>query len=158
MYLRYTMQREYILPDAMRAWGYTTFELSDSLNTFLCKMLYEGKIMFYLKKVLPETPDTIIFGYTPVQLKWCNNNAKQMWTYLIEHKLLFSTQFMIVRKLLYPSPFTSFYTRESPGRATVWLAYKVIEAYMDNNKDVTLSRLMQERDYQMILRKSNFKP
>ena len=28
-YLRYTMQHEYILPDAMRAWGYTTFELSD---------------------------------------------------------------------------------------------------------------------------------
>ena len=81
-----------------------------------------------------------------------------MWTYLLEHKLLFSTDYMTIRKLVYPAPFTVYFTNESPGRSVVWIGYKIIEGYMENNKDVTLLQLMQESDYQKILRKSNYKP
>jgi hypothetical protein len=157
-YMRYTMQKEYIVPDCMRLWGYATFTFNDSASNLLSNMLYEGKIWYYMKQVLPETPDTLTFGYTPDQLKWCINNKKQMWTYMLEHKLLFSTEYMIIRKLVYPAPFTVYFTNESPGRAAVWLGYKIIESYMKNNSDVTLPQLMTDTDYQKILRKSNFKP
>jgi hypothetical protein len=157
-YMRYTMQKEYIVPDCMRLWGYATFSFKDSAANVLSNMLYEGKIWYYMKKILPDAPDSIVFGYTPDQLKWCNNNEKQMWTYLLEHKLLFTTDYMTVRKFIYPAPFTVYFTNESPGRAIVWLGYKIIEAYMKNNSDVTLAQLMAESDYQEILRKSNFKP
>ena len=81
-----------------------------------------------------------------------------MWTYLLEYKLLFSTDYMIIRKLVFPAPFTSYFPKESPGRAVVWLGYKIIEAYMDENQTVTLPQLMEATDYQLILRKSKFKP
>jgi hypothetical protein len=159
-YMRYTMQREYIVPDCMRAWGYATFAFNDSVSAYnvLNNMLYEGKMLYFMKKMLPETPDSIIFGFSPSQLKWCNKNAKSMWTYLLEYKLLFSTDYMIIRKLVFPAPFTSYFPKESPGRAVVWLGYKIIEAYMDENQTVTLSQLMEATDYQQILRKSKFKP
>ena len=156
-YMRYTMQKEYIVSDCMRLWGYASFNFNDSASTLLSNMLYEGKIWYYMKKIMPDTPDSIIFGYSPSQLKWCYNNEKQMWTYLLEHKLLFTTDYMTVRKLIYPAPFTIYFTNESPGRAVVWLGYKIIEAYMKNS-DLTLPQLMAESDYQKILRKSNFKP
>jgi len=157
-YMRYPMQKEYIVPDCMRLWGYSNFAFKDSSANILSNMLYEGKIWYYMKKVMPETTDTIIFGFTRNQMKWCNNNEKQMWTYLLEHKLLFSTDYMTVRKLIYPAPFTIYFTNESPGRAVVWIGYKIVDSYMNNNKDITLSQLMHESDYQKILRKSNFKP
>lgn len=157
-YLCYSMQREYILPDCMRDWGYTEFEFKDSANSILNNMLYEAKIIYFTKKMLPEANDTLIFGYTPNQLKWCKNNTKEMWIYLVEHKLLFSTQYLLIRKLVYPAPFTSIFSKESPGRAAVWLGYQIIEAYMDANKDVTLPQLMKDSDFQKILQRSNFKP
>jgi hypothetical protein len=158
LYKRYTLQREYILPDALRTWGYTEFEFSDSANNVLGNMLYEGKILYFMKLLTPESPDSIIFSYTPDQLKWCKKNTSAMWTYLIEHKLLFSTDYLTIRKLVYPSPFTSFFTNESPGRAAVWLGYKIIETYMKNNQDVTLPDLMKNTNYQQILRDSKFNP
>lgn len=157
-YIRYSMQKEYIIPDCMKAWCYMEFELNDSANNVFTNLLYEGKIIYLMKKLLPETEDTLIFGFRRDQLKWCENNLKQMWTYLAEHKLLFSSDFLAIRKLFYPAPFTSFYTNESPGRASVFLGYKIIDTYMKNNKDITLPNLMNDSDYQLILRKSKFNP
>jgi hypothetical protein len=157
-YMRYTLQKEYIVSDCMRAWGRTTFEYNDSSANLLNQMLYEGKIQYFVKQMLPDTPDTIIFGYRPDQMKWCHGNKKQMWTYLVENKLLFSTNYMIIMKLINPAPFTSFFDKDSPGRACVWLGNQIIEAYMENNQEITLKQLMEETDYQKILRKSNFKP
>jgi hypothetical protein len=157
-YMKYTMQREYIVPDCIKAWGYTQFELKDSADNVLNNLLYEGKMIYFMKKLLPDVHDTTIFGFRPDQLKWCENNLKQMWTYLAEHKMLFSTDYLTIRKLFYPAPFTAFYTNESPGRATTWLGYKIIEAYIKNNKDITLPQLMNDSEYQKILRNSKFNP
>ncbi len=157
-YLCYTMQREYILPDCMRDWGYTEFVFNDSANSVLNNMLYEAKILYFTKKMLPETNDTLIFGYTLKQMEWCKNNTKEMWTYLVENKLLFSTEYMLIRKLVYPAPFTALFTKQSPGRAVVWLGYQIIDSYMQTNTDVTLQQLMIDSDFQKILQKSNYKP
>jgi len=158
LYKRYTLQREYILPDALRTWGYTEFEFNDSTGNVLDNMLYEGKILYFTKQIIPETHDSIIFGYTPDQLKWCKNNISVMWIYMAEHKLLFSTDYLTIRKLLYSAPFTSFFTNESPGRAAIWLGYEIIESYMKNNSEITLSDLMANSDYKKILRDSKFNP
>lgn len=157
-YIRYTLQKEYIVPECIKTWGNTEFEFKGAENNVLNNMLYKAKIWYFAKKILPQTPDTLLFGFTPGQLKWCNNNKEQMWTYLVEHKMLFSTDLMTIKKLIDPAPFTLYFTKESPGTAAVWLGYKIIEAYMKNNTNVSLPELMQEKDYQMLLRKSNFKP
>jgi hypothetical protein len=157
-YIRHTLQKEYIVPECIKTLGNTEFEFKGSENNVLANLLYKAKIWYFAKKILPGTPDTLLFGFTPDQLKWCNKNKEQMWTYLIEHKMLYSTDLMTIKKLIDPAPFTLYFTKESPGCATVWLGYKIIEAYMKNNPNITLPQLMQEKDYQAILRKSNFKP
>lgn len=157
-YMRYTMRKEFILPDCMRDWGYTTFDFKDSASDVLSNMLYEGKIMYFMKKMLPELHDSLIFGFTPSQLKWCKNNRTQMWTYLVEKKLLYSTDILTIHKLIYPAPFTTLFTNESPGRATIWLGYKIIAAYMEHNDKITLQQLMEDNNYRDILRNSQYKP
>lgn len=157
-YMRNTLDKAYITSDCMRNWGYTSFYFNDSASNVLGNMLYEGKIMYFVKKMVPEKDDTIVFGYTPDQLKWCKKNTGEMWSYMVEHKMLFSTDYMMLRKLFFAAPFTNYFTNESPGKAAIWLGYQIIESYMKANKDVTFQQLMEDTDYQKILRKSNFQP
>jgi hypothetical protein len=157
-YMRNSLDKAYISSDCIRSWGYAEFEFNDSSGSVLTTMLYEGKILYFVKSLLPDKNDTLVFGYTPAQLKWCENNINRMWSYLTEHKMLFSTDYMMLRKLFFTAPFTVYFTNESPGRSAVWLGYKIIESYMKTNSKITLQQLMEDGDYQKILRTSNFQP
>ncbi len=156
-YQRYTMDKKYVVSDCMKAWMTTEFPYKDSIDNVLTNILYEGKIIYALRQMLPNTPDSLVFGFTPDQVKWCRNNTAQMWTFLVEKKMLFSADYLIINKLIGPGPFCSLFTRESPGRAPVWLGYQIIQSYMKHNK-VTLGDLLSDNDYLGILAKAKFKP
>ncbi len=156
-YQRQLMDKKYIVPDCMKAWGYTEFPYNDSIDNVLTNILYEGKIAYYARQMLPHTPDSLIFGYTPDQLHWCENNTKQMWTFLVEKKMLYATDYLTINKLTGAAPFCSLFTPESPGRAAVWLGYQIIRSYMKHNT-VSLEELLLDNDYQDILAKARFKP
>jgi hypothetical protein len=157
-YQRRLADKKYIVPDCMRAWAYAEFPDAgaDAVNV-LSAILYEGKIACFVRRMLPEEPDSLIFGYTPDQMQWCRNNTAQMWTFLVEKKLLYSTDYMTVSKLTGEAPFTALFTRESPGRAATWLGYRIICSYMKHH-NASLEELMTDTDYQGILSKAKFKP
>jgi hypothetical protein len=91
-------------------------------------------------------------------MKFCLNNEDQMWTYLIEHDLLFSSDKFIIRKLTGEAPFTSYFTNESPGKAAIWIGFRIIESYMERNRDISLSEMMKNTDVQNILDNAKYNP
>ena len=107
---------------------------------------------------MPETSDTILFGYTARQLDFCVHNEKQMWNYLVSHDMLFSTDGFLIRKFTGEAPFTSYFTEESPGRAVVWNGYRIIQSYMKNNPKVSLKDMMVMTDCQDILSGARYRP
>jgi hypothetical protein len=157
VYQRRLMDKPYIVPDCMKAVAYTDFPDTDTVNNVLSNILYEGKIACFVHRMLPDAPDSLILGYTAEQLKWCKNNTRQMWTFLVEKKMLYRTDYLMVSKLVGPAPFTSLFTRESPGRAAVWLGYQIIESYM-KHKNLSLEELMNNTDWTGILNEAKFKP
>jgi len=108
--------------------------------------------------MLPELNDTILFGFTADQMKFCRNNERQMWQYLIEYDLLFSTDQFVKRKLTGDAPFTSYFTNESPGMAAIWIGFRIVESSMMNNRDMTLDDLMGAKDIQGLLEKAKYDP
>ncbi len=157
-YLLLNMHRDKILSDCMRLWAITEFEFKDSVNNLISNMIYEGKIMYFVDAMLPYQPDTLIWGFTDVQMRFCRNNEKQMWTYIIENKLVFNTDKFRISQFIREGPFTKDFSRESPGRAAVWLGYNIVSAYMDKNKNLNLRNLMYESDYMKILNQSGYNP
>ncbi len=81
-----------------------------------------------------------------------------MWTHLIENKLLFTTNTVDINKMINDAPFTSGFPQESPGRAAVWIGYRIVERFMERNKNIDLQRLMLIKDYQEILTLARYKP
>jgi hypothetical protein len=150
-----------IIPDCMYAWAASEWDyksMSYNSNDVLSEMIHEGKLMYFVKCMLPETNDELIFGFTPDQLRFCVKNENEMWHYLVENNLLFNSTQLTIRKLTGEAPFTSYFSKESPGRAAVWIGFRIIESYMLKNKDTSLSGLMKTTDCQAILEKARYSP
>jgi hypothetical protein len=160
-YIAVRMNSWNIVPDCIYAWGVTEW-LFDSIgypsDNVLAEIIHEGKLKYFEKCLLPEVHDTILFGFTADQMKFCLNNEMQMWEYLVEHDLLFSSDQMVIRKLTGEAPFTSFFTKESPGRAAVWIGFRIVESYMMKNRNSDLKNLMKNPDIQGILGRAKYDP
>ena len=124
----------------------------------LAEIIHEGKLKYFEKCMLPGVSDELIFGFTPGQMKFCRNNEGQMWLYLIENDLLFKTDRFLIRKLTGEAPFTSFFTNESPGKAAVWIGFRIVESYMMTNPGVKPETLMNDTAVQQILEKAKYDP
>ncbi len=162
-YQQANMHKEKIVTDCMFAWvsseWYFNMQGSRELaNNVLNNIIHEGKLVYLVKSLVPREDISLIMGYSADQMKFCRRNEKQMWTYLIEHKLLFSSDRITVNKLIGEAPYTSYFPSESPGRAAVWIGYRIVEQYMRKNPGLTLSDLMENNDYQLILEGSGYNP
>jgi hypothetical protein len=157
-YIQKNMYPAKIPSDVAYSFIITEYPYNDSKDNLLSQMIFEGRAMFVAKKLLPGCADTLFWGYTSGQLKFCNNNEKQMWTFLVENKYLFNSDKFLITKYIEPAPFTKEFSSESPGRAAVWLGYRIVESFMKNNKDISFRQLMDEADYLKILNMSRYNP
>ncbi|UCG27234.1 MAG: hypothetical protein JSV24_09685 [Bacteroidales bacterium] len=163
-YMREKMHRDKIVTDCMYVWANTewVFEGDGSGEkpgqNVLNNMIYQGKLFYFVKAMMPREREELIMGFSPEQLKWCEMNERNMWSYLIENKLLFDTNYMTINKLIQDGPFTSYFPRESPARASVWIGLQIVEKYMSNMHEMSLQKLMDESDYQQILSLSGYDP
>jgi hypothetical protein len=160
-YLVARMTKENIVPDCIYGWGTSEWDfpaLKYPADNVLAEMIHSGKIKYFEKCMLPDVSDGILFGFTTDQMKFCRKNESRMWQYLVEKDLLFKTDQMTIRKLTGEAPFTGYFTKDSPGRAAVWVGFRIIEAYMVKNPGIKMRELMEYTDIQDILEKAKYSP
>lgn len=157
-YKRANMHKDKIPTDLLYSWGISEFVFDDTNNNLLSEMIYEGKMLYFLDAMYPDEPDSLKTGISAGKLEWCKKNEAGMWTYLVEHKLLFSTDRMNIIRFTGPAPFTSSFTTESPGRTGVWIGWQIVKQYMKKNPAITLPELMADNNYQKILNSSGYSP
>ncbi|MBP8959823.1 MAG: hypothetical protein KBG40_05290 [Bacteroidales bacterium] len=152
------MTPEYVVPDAIYGWISSEWDAGQTSPDVLSEIIREGKLMYVKKCLLPDLQDEMIFGFTPEQMKFCRDNEGMMWQYLVENNILFSTDQLTIRKLTGEAPFTSYFTKESPGRAAVWIGFRIIESFMKNSRGMSVEEMMNLKDYQQILEKAKYSP
>ncbi len=160
-YIASRMTPENIVPDCMYGWGTSEWDfraMNYPSDNLMSEMIHDGKLKYFEKCMLPSDRDELIFGFTPEQMKFCRNNEGQMWLYLIEHDLLFTSDQFTIKKFTGEAPFTGYFSKESPGRAAVWLGFRIVESYMMKNPGIKLGDLMNDTDVQGILEKAKYNP
>jgi hypothetical protein len=156
-YLVQNMRKERIICEVAGALAADEFPLENNRYTLIEKMIYEGKILYFKQQLCPFMSENDLFGFNTDNMKFCKNNERQMWLYLIENKLLYSDNYTIITKFTEDAPFTYDFSRESPGKAANWLGFRIVEQYV-NNTGTSLDNLMNEKSYERILRESKYNP
>jgi hypothetical protein len=154
------LQKAYLVPNAVKALGFSRYEQQVTDKRFIAMLLFEGKIKHFTKTLLPETPDTLIFGISAEQLKWCQENEAIIWAHLIQEKLLYSKEASKNLRYFNDGPFTSApgVPPESAPAIGTFIGYQIIQAYLANQSNESLNDLMNNNHWDEILKKSNYHP
>ena len=140
-YLAERMTPQYIVPTAIEGWLSAEFPQNEPRPSVLDQMLYQGKIKYAVKKLLPDLPDSVTLQYSTEQLDWLEESEADIWTYLSEKKLLYEKNQLIVSQLTRPAPFTNAFGQDSPGQAVNWVGYRIVTSYMRHHTDLNLEDL-----------------
>lgn len=157
-YQRQNMTRENIASDCIMTWLINSFPYMRADFSLLEDMVYRGKIVYLSSILLPETKDHTLLGYTPEQWEWMETNESELWTLMIDNKVLYQADGFTKNSYLNDGPFTMPFSQESPGRGGVYFGYKIVDSYMRHNQSVTPLQLMMQNDAQIILTQSKYRP
>jgi gliding motility-associated lipoprotein GldB len=157
-YQKANLESHQILPDLVTNFAFRKIVPSQD-KTLISEMIYYGKLHYLKDLLLTETPNYQKIGYTEMQEKFCIENEFQMWSYLVEEKLLYDNNIKNYQRFIEDGPFTKFYLEidsESPGRIGQWLGWQIVKSYMENN-NVTLDQLLKTEPT-VVFNKSKYKP
>ncbi len=149
---------DHILPQCMLTVSDNLVRLDEKNNSLLDQMIMAGKALYFLDVTLPDVKDEFKIGYTAEQLDWSRRNESNIWAFIIEHQLLFSSDPQGISKMMTDAPFTSGFAAESPGRLGAYMGWMIVRAYMKEADNITLKQLMEDTDARRILKVSLFKP
>jgi gliding motility-associated lipoprotein GldB len=162
LYLSRRFAPEYIVPRVAETYAHEElFSEPDENRTLLSKMIFQGKVLYFLDQVLPENMgDSTKIGYTQQQLDWAQNFEGDIWAYFLENNFLYESDYQKIQVFLSEGPFTPGLgeNRDSAPKLGVWMGWQIVRKYMKAHPDVTLQQLMADNDAQKILNQSKYKP
>ena len=157
-YIKQNFEQKQIMPDIVSS--FSSRKIPSVMDKdLLSQMIYRGKQLYLKDVLLPDYSDAEKMGYTPEQIKWCEENESYMWRYFIEGELLYSADQKLVTRFINPAPFSKFYLEidnESPGQVGAWIGWQMVRSYMENNKVPVADLLKTEA--KEIFSKSKYKP
>jgi hypothetical protein len=152
------MTPERIVPDYLLGFMMANFPYEGNPGTLLERILYEGKLRYILSRLLPNREPWEFVAYTKEQYSWCNKNHSRIWKTILNNDDLYSSDYMTTIQYFNESPYTSSISTESPGKIGVWIGFQIINAYMKNHPNTSLSGLMNFIDARQFLKDSKYKP
>ena len=156
-FARKQLTKENIACDCMRAWAIMEYPYNDTTDNLLNNMIYQGRLLYFAKAMMPEKNDTSIIRYSQKQLNYCVALEQEMYGFLIENKLLFSNEYKDIMRFTKDGPFTAGF-KNSPARVGNWMGWQIVKNFMENNPRYTLKDLMNITDYQKIFIGSKYNP
>lgn len=157
-YVKQNYQKDRLVVDVADALVRPILRPSDD-NSFVSRMIQEGKRLEILGLLLPEVPKEEIIGYSQEQWNWAQMSESNIWKYFVQNELLYSTDPELSRRFIEEAPFSKFYMevdRDSPGRIGSWFGWRIVEAYWSND-DPGMRELITV-DNEELFKRSKYKP
>ncbi|MBL7922661.1 MAG: hypothetical protein JNL88_00540 [Bacteroidia bacterium] len=157
-YMIRKMEKEYILNDLLRGWLDSEYFNDSAQKNCLAQMIYQGKVLYAMDVLSPDTPDSIKTGYSAAQLKWAYGHEEQLWSFFIEQQLLYNSNPKVYLKYIHDGNSTSGFPKEAPARLGAFIGWQIVRSYMRKHEPLTLKALFELNDAQAILAASGYKP
>jgi len=122
------------------------------------QMIHNGKKLYVLRKIMPQSQDSILFEYSQKQLEWCIDNELEIWSFFIDKGLFYETAPMKIIKYVSDSPNSPGMPEEAPGRTANFIGFQIVKKYMAKHPNMSLQTLIDLPDAQKILDEAKYKP
>ena len=159
VYIRNNMNKDQIVVDMASEYA-NKFIYERTQNTFLDKLIYYGKQLYFKDVIIPFKTEAERISYSQEQLDWAKANESYIWRYFVERELLYSTDSKLDGRFITPAPFSKFYLEgidsESPGRLGPYIGWQIVKAYMEHNT-ITINEML-DKSAEEIFNNSKFKP
>lgn len=156
-YKQFALDKKFFLKDILMAIAKSKITSPGNNAQLLEQMIYEGKLLYFIKSMNPEISDKALFTQTDTHLAWLKDKEKDLWRYYIENELLYTSDYLTYNKFISDAPFTTPLGDDSAPRTGIWLGYQIVFSYMSKNQ-VELKELILNKEAQQILIKSGYKP
>jgi hypothetical protein len=150
-------QKEYIVPSIIFFMSNKYNHVNASDRTMLADMIGYGKGYEFVKQVMPNTPDSLILGYSEESLTRTYNSQQDIWAFFMANKLLYENTDLKKQKFIGERPFTTEIGNEVPGGIARWIGWRIVSRYMAENPNITLPELMKNDNAANILQASGYK-
>ena len=121
-------------------------------------MIEEGKRMYVLDNVLPETADSLKTGYTASQLKGCYDNEAAIWNFFIGNNLLYVNDPLQIRDYTNDAPRTETLGPDSPGNIGLFVGWQIVKKWMSEKGSAVDMQQLLQTDAKQIFQEAKYKP
>ncbi|MFT6202637.1 MAG: hypothetical protein ACI9V1_000271 [Spirosomataceae bacterium] len=156
-YILERYQKEYIVPTVVRFISDKYNMNDDSDNSLLSDILYFGKAFEFTASVLPDVDKNLIIAYPDSSLQQVQNAQNIVWAYFLDNQLLYEQNVRVKERYIGERPGVPEIGPACPGRIGQWLGWRIVQAYREENTNVSLSELMKITDSQKILKGSKYR-
>lgn len=148
-YRRRVKSAQFMAPDIVEAVVAVAYPYQPAADgKLLNRMLYDGALLYAMHRALPDFTFSQLTGWTDDEVKWLTDNEKQIYAAIIERDLLYSASHDDMRRLLSHAPATTVIHHEAPGRAGLFIGFRMVEAYVNAHRDdYTLRQLLSPSWY-----------
>jgi hypothetical protein len=158
-YKRRRMEKAMMPVDYFRTIAMMKYPKPDaSADNLMNEMIYQGRIQYFLKSMMPSAPDSLLWGYSDIQYQWAETYEENVWNYLIDKKILFEINPLLIRNFTGEGPFTNAFGNQSAPGVASFCGFGIVCSFMANNPTVTLPQLMQMQDLQTIYNRAKYNP
>ena len=143
------MDIDYLERDVLLSW--IQVKLFNEIDGKLAEHIIQaGKILYVLNAAFPKQEEAYILRYTDEQFDWAKKNEAAVWNYLVEQQMLFKIDMRSRTNFLNEGPKTVGLSDDAPDRMGQFLGYRIVKGYMNKNKALSLSELLDVK-YNIIL-------
>lgn len=145
-YSRQFKTAERIPTDVAEALIRVNYPYQPTDGTLLERLLYEGAVI--RAAMLADGDDTAAaLGLDDEEYRLTGKSTRELWGALASERLLYSTSPDDIARLTEPAPFTRIGSMKLPGRACRLIGLEIIDNFMTNNPDATISDLLSPDFY-----------
>ena len=157
-YIKENLNQQNIISDIASQYANKLIPQLDNY-TFLDKIIYHGKILYYKDISLIGVSDKYKIGYSKKKIDWAIENEYFVWTYFIENSILFDPDNKLNNRFINNAPFSKFYLendKDSSEMIGKFIGWQIVKSFMKNN-NISFKEMIELKPIN-IYNKSKYKP
>ena len=154
-YFKTKMEADFLLADIAQSWLEANVIENNSGDEFLSNMIYNGKLLYMIDAMLPDLEDHLKIRYSKTEYEWAQVSEYNIWKHIVEQNWIYSSDIKLIVRYFNPGP-TTVGLEGSPSKIGSFLGWKIIKSYMEKHPEVTIQKLIAEKNHTKILK--SYKP